>query len=265
MTQFTLTERVHMPIQLITRTTGRKWTAAEIDSALRVPMIVASVLVIPDLVLEEQPLRATWHAVAVAADWAIWLTFLVELGLIAILAEDRRDWFRSYPLAPALVVLTPPFAPAAVQGLRAFRLLRLLRAARGFQLLARLLTLKGLEYMAMFAFVLVVGGGLAFAEVQPHHGGHLSSWDGIWWAIGVVSTNGSNIEVTTDAAKAISVVVMLAGIGVFSLLTGAVAQRFVARRAAPRATELSDGEQQILRRLDQLSARVEAIESRLER
>jgi hypothetical protein len=32
-------------------------------------MIVATLLVIPDLILEEQPLRASWHRVAVIGDW----------------------------------------------------------------------------------------------------------------------------------------------------------------------------------------------------
>ena len=44
--------------------------------------------------------------------------FLVELAAIMILAEDRRAWLRRYPLAPAMLILTPPFAPAALQALR---------------------------------------------------------------------------------------------------------------------------------------------------
>ena len=243
----------------------RARSAEEIERRLRAPMIVAALLVIPDLILEEEPLRASWHTVAAVGDWAIWTVFLAEAVAIVLFANDRRAWLRRYPLAPALLLLTPPFAPAAVQGLRAFRLLRLVRVARGFQLLSRLLTLEGVKYAAALAAVLVVGGGVAFAAVQTHAGHRVSSWDGIWWAIGVVTTNGSAEGPLTDAAKAISIVLMLVGIGVFSLVTGALAQRFLAGEGRRQVAELSEGERAILRRLDELSARVAAIEHRASR
>ena len=115
-----------------------------------------------------------------------------------LFATDWRSLATQYPLAIAMLVLTPPFAPAAVQGLRAFRLLRLLRVARGFQLLSKLLTLDGLKYVAALVVFLIIGGGTAFADVQSHAGHHLSTWTGIWWAIGTVSTEGTNIEATTS-------------------------------------------------------------------
>ncbi len=160
-----------------------------------------------------------------------------------------------------MLVLTPPFAPPAIQALRLFRLLRLLRVARGFQLLSNLFTLDGLKYVAALAVSLVIGGGVAFADVQSRAGDHVSTWDGIWWAIGTISTEGSHLEATTDATRAISIVLMLAGIGLFSILTGAVAQQFLAKRSIGLATELSDGEKAIMARLDDLAARLEGFET----
>lgn len=240
---------------------ARRWEAAAIDARLRAVMIVATLLVIPDLILEEQPLRASWHQVAVISDWVIWLVFLVEFLAIMTCARDWRSWLRKYPLAPAMLILTPPFAPAAVQALRVFRLLRLLRVARGFQLLSKLLTLDGVKYAVALAVFLVVGGGTVFADVQSHVGHHVSTWDGIWWAIGTVSTEGTHIEATTDAARAIAIVLMLTGIGVFSILTGAVSQHFIASRPIPRAAELSHGEKAIMARLDELTVRLAGIET----
>jgi len=209
----------------------RRLQAAAIDARMRAVMIAATLLVIPDLVLEEQPLRESWHTVAVIGDWAIWLVFLIELAAIMLLAEDRRAWLARYPLAPAMLILTPPFAPAGLQALRAFRLLRLVRVGRGFQLLAELLTLDGLKYVTALAFFLVVGGGTVFAGAESRVGHHLSTWDGIWWAVGTVSTEGSSVQVTTDAGRAIAIVLMLTGIGVFSIVTAAVAQHFPAPRS----------------------------------
>lgn len=241
----------------------RRLEAAAIDARLRVVMIVATLLVIPDLILEEQPLRASWHLVAVIGDWVIWLVFLVELAAILLFAKDWRIWLRRYPLAPAMLVLTPPFAPVAIQALRVFRLLRLLRVARGFELFSKLLTLEGLKYVLALAVFLVVGGGTVFASVESHVGNHVSTWNGVWWAIGTVSTEGSEIRTTTDAGRAIAIVLMLTGIGVFSILTGAVSQHFLTNRATPRADELGPDDSAVVARLDELATRLAKIEAGL--
>jgi hypothetical protein len=54
--------------------------------------------------------------------------------------EDRWKWVRTHPLDVAIVVLTPPFLPAALQATRVFRLLRLLRLLKAGVLARRLLT-----------------------------------------------------------------------------------------------------------------------------
>jgi voltage-gated potassium channel len=243
----------------------RRTTAAAVDARLRIPLTIAAVLVIPDLIVLEQPLRRPWHTVAVIGDWAIWLAFLVEFAAIVLLATDWRDWLRRFPLALPMLVLTPPFAPAALQGLRAFRMLRLLRVARGFQFLSKgLLSLEGVRYVAALAVFLVLGGGVALAQVETTASRAVSDWDGIWWAIGFVTTNGEGSHVHSDAGKTIAIVLMLTGIGVFSVLTAAVAQRFVASREEPQAEaeaqRISHGERAIMSRLDELSARLRELE-----
>jgi voltage-gated potassium channel len=243
----------------------RRTTAAAVDARLRIPLAIAALLVIPDLILQEQPLREPWHRVAVIGDWAIWLVFLVEFAAIVLLASDWRRWMRRFPLVLPMLVLTPPFAPAALQGLRAFRLLQLLRVARGFQFLSKgLLSLEGVRYVAALAVFLVLGGGAALAQVETSAAHPVSDWDGIWWAIGFVTTNGESVNVHTDAGRAIAIVLMLTGIGVFSVLTAAVAQHFVASREVPQAEaeaqRISDGERAIMTRLDELSARLVEVE-----
>ena len=238
----------------------RRMQAASINARMRAVMITATLLVIPDLILEEQPLRASWHTVAVIGDWVIWLVFLVEFAAILVLAQDWRAWLGRYPLAPAMLVLTPPFPPAALQAWRVFRLLRLLRVARGFQLLSNFLTLDGLKYVVALAVFLVAGGGTVFASVESHVGHHISAWDGIWWAMGTVTTEGSSIEVTTNAGRVIAIVLMLTGIGVFSIMTGAIAQHFLASRRLNDTEALSQGEEAIVARLDQIAGRLDNLE-----
>ncbi len=94
----------------------------------RWPVIVAALLVIPVIVLEEAEVREPWSTAATVANWLIWLTFLAELVAMLSVVPDRRAWLRQHPLEVAVVVLTPPFLPASLQAARVFRLLRLLRS-----------------------------------------------------------------------------------------------------------------------------------------
>jgi voltage-gated potassium channel len=88
----------------------------------------------------------------------------------------------------------------------------------------------------------------------------VSTWDGIWWALGTVTTEGSKIEATTIAGRTIAIILMLSGIGVFSIMTGAVAQHFLAGKALGDTGELSHGERAIMDRLDELAGRLQGIE-----
>lgn len=236
----------------------RRTQADRVEQRLSIVMIIATLLVIPVLVLEVQPLGEPWHTITAFGDWVIWLVFVVEFAAIILLAHDWRTWLRKYPLAPALIVLTPPFAPASIQALRLFRMLRLLRLARGFQILSKLLTLDGLKLVAVLAVFLVVGGGAGFAGAESHAGHHVSTWDGVWWAASNLTT-GSNIEVHTTAGRVIAIVLRLSGVGVFSIITGAVAQHFLAGKHA-KSPEPSRGEQAIIDRLDEISHRLNGVE-----
>jgi voltage-gated potassium channel len=239
-------------------TPSQRLSATEIDRRLRVPILIAAALVIPDLVLEQQPLAADWHTVAVIGDWAVWLVFVLEFALVMTLAHDRRAWLARYPLAPLVIVLTPPFAPAVVQGLRAFRLLRLVRVGRGLELISGHLTLEGIRYVAAVAVFLIVGGGAVFSGVESRVGHHVSTWDGIWWAVGTASTSGSDVPITTNAGRAIAIVLMVVGIGLFSMLTGALASHFVSLGGGER--RLTAGEEAIIERLEEVSRRLAALE-----
>jgi hypothetical protein len=217
----------------------------------RWPMTVATLLVIPDLVMSGH--------VANVLDWILWLVFAGELFSIAFLASDGGTWLKKNPLAIAVALLTPPVVPAALQSIRLLRLLRLLRLARGWQYINRVFTPEGLPYLVGFAFVLVFAGSALFSSVETHAHHHVSLTDGIWWAFGVISTEGSSINASTTAGHVITVALMILGICVFSLITAGLTQRFVGRR---QKGEISAGDQAILEELQGLRARLELLEGR---
>jgi voltage-gated potassium channel len=70
-----------------------------------------------------------------------------------------------------------------------------------------------------------LGGGAAFASVEKER----STWDGVWWAVSTMTTVGyGDVYPSTTEGRFLAIVVMLIGIGFIAILTGSVAQRFLA-------------------------------------
>lgn len=208
-------------------------------------------MTIPAIAIEQSNVSAPWDTIATVLNWAIWVAFLTEAVLMLRAVDDPRQWIRDHPLEVAIVLLTPPFLPASLQAARVFRLLRLLRLLRLGSLMRRFLsTEEGVRDVAILAVITVLVGGAGFAAVEK--GQHLSTWDGVWWAINTVTTVGYGARPHTDAGRIIAIVIMFVGIGFVAILTAAVAGRFLRTQHEERR-ELQGVEQQldeIVRRLD---------------
>lgn len=230
------------------------------------PMLVAAVLVIPLLILEESDVGEPWTTVAIVLNWATWLAFLSELVVMLAVVPNRRRWLREHPVEVVVVVLTPPFLPASLAAARVLRLLRLVRLLRLAVVVRQLFTVEGVRYAALLAFVTVLAGGTAFASVERDP----TAWDGIWWAVTTMTTVGyGDLFPVTDLGRIIAMVVMIVGIGFGSLLIGTVAERFVAPGVRAEANELEreveTTEADVLREVRDLGERLQRIEAALDR
>jgi len=225
--------------------------ARHIERRLEVPLLFLALLTIPAILIEQSGLGEPWDTVAVALNWLIWLAFVAELVVMLTVSPSRWRWLRDHPLDVAIVVLTPPFLPAALQAARIFRLFRLLRILKAGILARRLLTTEGVKDAAILALLTVLAGGAAFSTIEKEQG--LSAWDGMWWAMTTVTTVGyGDIGPKTDAGRAIAIGVMLVGIGFVAILTAAAAERFMrSQREENRHTH---------DQLDEILARLDAIE-----
>jgi len=230
-----------------------------------VPILVAALLVIPVIVIEESNVSHGWKTFGSILNWVIWIAFAVEVVTMLVVVPAKGRWLRENPLDIAIVVLTPPLLPASLQALRVFRLLRVLRLLRLAQIGRRLFSLEGLRYAALLGLVTVLGGGAAFAEVEKHR----STWDGVWWAITTMTTVGyGDISPQTSWGRVIGIVVMLVGIGLVAILTGAVAQRFLAatvEEVEDVALEAEATEAELLSELREVRMRLDRLERRLGR
>ena len=219
-------------------------------------MIIAALLTIPILVIQESHLGQPWHAIGTVLNWGTWTMFLVEFVVMMWVVPRKRDWLRSHVIDVVVVFLTPPFVPAAWQAARGFRLIRLLRLVRVFSI-RRLLSLDGIKYAALIAALTVLIGGAAFASIEKTSHGHpLTTWDGTWWAVTTVTTVGyGDISPTTDGGRIIAMMIMLVGIGFVALLTAFIADRFIHEQKTTEAKE-----DLILAELREITLRLDRLE-----
>jgi voltage-gated potassium channel len=229
---------------------------------LQVPLIVAALLAIPTIIVQESDLGKSWEAIATVFDWCIWGVFAANLAIMLAVAPDRRRWLTNNPLDVLIVVLTPPFLPAAMKLARVLPVVRLVWLMVAANRARNLFSLEGLRYAALIAFTIVVGGGVVFVAVEP--GQNLSTWDGLWWATETVTTVAyGDIYPTTALGRIVATVVMIAGIGFVALLTGALAQRFLYGESTGTTPKPGPDQAEVMRKLDDLSDQIAELQKAL--
>jgi voltage-gated potassium channel len=114
-------------------------------------------------------------------------------------------------------------------------------------------SLAGVRYAAVLAVLTAIAGAEAFASIEK-----VSRATGLYWAVSTMTTVGyGDLTPQTEAGRVIAMVVMLVGIGFVAIVTGAVAQRFIA--PGEEAAQMSRDELQD--KLDRLARRLERIEA----
>jgi voltage-gated potassium channel len=237
-----------------------------VEERFELPLIVAALLVIPVIVIEESPVGEPWDTIAAALNWAIWLAFLVELVAMLAVVPNRRRWLREHPLELVVVIFTPPFLPASLQSIRLLRLLRLLRLFPLVRYSHRLFSAEGLRYTALLALLVAIGGGTAYAALEDEP----TAWDGIWWAVTTMTTVGYGDHYPETAeGRVVAMLVMLVGIGFLTMLIGAAAERFLARGTTGNAglatTEPDQTGAAVLGELRAIRSRLDALEAAIRR
>jgi voltage-gated potassium channel len=230
-------------------------------------VLLASLLVIPAIVVDSSHASAELKRTASLLNWGIWLVFVAEMVTMLALVPDRRRWLRENPLNVAIVVVTVPFLPASLQAARVFRLARLVRLALVLRLARRLLSPSGLRYAAALLAWSVLGGAAAFQAAEQTARHPPSLWDSIWWAMATVTTVGyGDVKAHTVLGRLVGIALMLVGIGFVAVLTAAIAQRFLqgeAERIEASESRIEAGEAEIAEEFRELAERLARLEARI--
>ena len=118
------------------------WTQDEsgrVHHPFEVVVLVATLALIPVLVIENTATSDAWKTFATVANWLIWGVFAAELALILVVARRKGAALRAHWLDVAIVALTIPVLGKLLSSLRLVRLARLLRFLRAATVLSRAL------------------------------------------------------------------------------------------------------------------------------
>jgi voltage-gated potassium channel len=116
--------------------------------------------------------------------------------------------------------------------------------------------------------IVVVGGGLLMWVLD--HDEYPNIWVGMWWALQTVTTVGyGDVTPRNTSGRIIASFVMLEGIAFLTIIIAAITSTFVARAAEEREEAEEAGEeraeQRIEAKLDELTVRLDRLETQLSR
>lgn len=224
------------------------------------PMILIAFWIVFEWYLEaraEGPLPYTY-----VTDWFLWAFFLVETLVLTSVVDDkarylRNNWSNLVIVIAGMPLLWEAFPHAG--GLRALRLLAmftmLMNMSGSFQ---KIMGRNHLGPTLMVSFIIIIMAGTLMAVIDPNV---QTPMDGIWWAWVTVTTVGyGDIVPGSTAGRLFGSVLILMGIGLFSMMTASFSAFFMQQEEEDLiAKETANAE-----RLAKIEGRMEQLETKLD-
>lgn len=203
---------------------ARHWAAR-----LELPMVFVVLWIPIQWYLEVRGMMSP--AASRGGDWTVWTMFVFETLALTALVDDKRTYLRQNWMNVFIIVAGLPliWSVTPLAGLlRSLRLLLLVSLLLRFSSTLRgILAHNSLGTTLGISLVVIVLAGLLMAAIEPTVG---SPWDGIWWAWVTVTTVGyGDIVPSTPAGKLFGALLILLGVGMFSLMTASFSSFFVGR------------------------------------
>jgi len=179
-------------------------------------------------------------SVILIMDATLSVIFLADFSFRLLTAESKSQYlFRQFGWADLAASIPLPQAKA-LRLFRVFRAARLLRRSGRERMLRDFLENRAqsamLAVMLLIILLLEFGGmGMAWAEQRAADSNITTGSDALWWAYATITTVGYGDRFpVTELGRVIGVIVLTAGVGLFGVLTGFVANFFLAPRRERR-------------------------------
>ncbi len=226
------------------------------------PMLILALAIIPLIVVPlVVDLSPTAASSLLAADWLVWALFAIEFTVRIVLAPHKGR-FLKHNVIDAVVVVVPMAQPLRI--LRSVRVIRVLRIARAGTYMARgakegrtLFSRENFSYAIVITFIALGGTSvLVWAAERDGTNPNIHSLpDAVWWAITTVSTVGYGDKYpVTPEGRAIAVVLMVLGIGLFGLIAATLSSFFVEQQHKGEFERLMEKMEFLELRLESLSS-----------
>jgi len=195
-------------------------------------------------------------------DLLLWALFVIETSTLSLVANDPVRYIKSNWLNLVIIAVGLPLLMGLDVHLGILRLLRLVI------LLALLLHVGGrvrkmlsrnqLGTTLLASLIVIVMAGVMMAAIDPAiH----SPMEGIWWAWVTVTTVGyGDVVPVTTLGRILASVIILMGIGLFSMITASFAAFFISQKEEA----ILDEEQDMYRRIDEMEDRLIRLEEKID-
>lgn len=202
------------------------------------------------------PLPAEVKRVLDVADVAICAVFMADFFLLLYLHRDRRRYLVTWGWLDFLssIPMVDPFRWGRIG--RIIRLLRLFRGLRGSAAILRRLFASRRETTAiaivLTLLIVAVFSSVAILVAEEGSGGNIdTAEEAVWWTLTTMTTVGyGDLAPVTTLGRAVAVLTMFSGIGVFGAFTALIASLLV----QPKRDQQS---------LERIAARLDTIEASL--
>jgi voltage-gated potassium channel len=242
---------------------ARRW-----GRLLEWPMLGVAIWIMVEWYLGAKGLSPPW--LVTLTNWVVWLAFTVEAVVLTRLVDDklfylRTNWLNLFIILAGIPVLWGAAPYAAM--LRSFRLLIAVQVLINMSgTLRALLARNHLGTTLVVSLIVIVIAGILEAGIDPAVKHPL---DGIWWAWVTVTTVGyGDIVPVSAAGKILGAILILLGVGLFSMLTASFSVYFISQKEEEFEEvieeEIDLNQVQMLEQLQNIEKRLEQLEQALQ-
>lgn len=200
---------------------------------------------------------------SVLIDRIVWGFFVFEFILLVTLVKDKPLYILTNWLNLVVIVLGFPvimgYVPYAA-ALRSARLLVMLVLLTSLgESFREILSRNQLGVTLLIGMLLVFIAGVLISGIDP---AVKTPWEGIWWAWVTVTTVGyGDIVPVSVSGRVLGCILILMGIGLFSLLTASFSVFFISQQEKT----LLDKERRALYDINHLKEQIDRLEAKTER